>query len=57
MIGLDLSASANLAIVWIIDIKVPLHSDPNIGFDLSYYSIFNVNFVHFRIITFYIVSF
>ena len=31
MIGLDLSASTKLAVIWIIIPKVLLHSEPNIG--------------------------
>ena len=33
MIGLDLRGRANLGAVWIIDLKLLLLSEPNIGFD------------------------
>ena len=38
MIGLDLSAKAKLAFIWIIDTKVLLRSRPNLDNDLSYFS-------------------
>ena len=37
MIGLDFSASAKLAVIWIINPRVLLLSEPNIGFDRSYF--------------------
>ena len=44
MITLDLSASAKLAVIWIINPRVLLRSKPNIGFDVLF-SFFIVNFV------------
>ena len=52
MIGLDLCASANLAVIWIINSKLMLHSDPNIGFGLSCLSFFIVNFVYLELFIF-----
>ena len=46
MIGLGLSENAKLEFVWINNPKVLIHSDPNIRFDLSYFSFFIENFVH-----------
>ena len=36
--SLNLSAIAKLEVIWIINPKVPLHSVPNTGFDMSYFS-------------------
>ena len=49
MIGLDPNSSAYLAVIWTINSKVLPHSEPNIGFDLSYFSFFIVNFVHLEL--------
>ena len=47
MIGLDLRASAKLTILRIITPEVlQLHRESSVGFDLSYFSFFNENFVH-----------
>ena len=43
---MDLSACAKGAVIWIINPKVQLHSETDIGFDLSYFRYFIVNFVH-----------
>ena len=37
-IGLDLSAGAKLAVIWIVNPSVLLHSTPNLRFDLPYFS-------------------
>ena len=47
MIGLDPKVGANLAFIWMINPRVLLHSEPNIGFDLSYFS-FHCKFYTFR---------
>ena len=45
MIGVDLRASTKLAVIWIVIPKVLLYSESNIGFDLSYFICFILNFV------------
>ena len=58
MACLYLSASAKLAVIWIINLKVVLHSEPKIRFDFSYFRFFIVNFVHLELLlSFYIASF
>ena len=50
MTDLDLSACAKLAVIWITNPNVPLHSEPNTRFDLSYLSFFIANFVYYYLI-------
>ena len=58
MTCLYLSASAKLAVIWIINLKLVLHSESKIRFDLSYFRFFIVNFVHLELLlSFYIASF
>ena len=38
MDALGLSASAKLAVIRMINPRLPLHSKPNLGFDLFYFS-------------------
>ena len=59
MIDLDRSPIAKIAVAYIINLKVLLHGEPNnIGFDMSYFSNFVVNFeCILELIFFYIVSF
>ena len=52
MIGLGLIPSAKLAVIWIINPKVLLDSEPNIGFNLFYIRFFNVNFEHLELFFF-----
>ena len=52
MIGLDLCASANLAVIWIINSKLLLHSDPNMGFGLSCLRFFIANFLYLELFIF-----
>ena len=52
MIGLEVSVTGKLAVNWIINPKVPLHKEPNIGFDLSYLRFFIAKFVHLKLIFF-----
>ena len=47
-----LSASAKLAFIWIINTKVLICSGPCLGFDLSYFNFFFVNFVHLELFFF-----
>ena len=56
MIGLDLGAIENLAVIWIINPRAPLGSKPNLAFGPAYFS-FYCKFCTFRIILFYVVSF
>ena len=53
---MDLSASAKLAVISIINTRVPLRIRPNLGFDLTLLS-FYCKFCIFRILLFYIASF
>ena len=53
--GLDQRASAKLAVIWIINIRVALGIKPNLGFDLTYFSfLFHIRFALFL---FYITNF
>ena len=57
MIGLDISASAKLEVIWIITPRLLLHGEPNIRFGLSYFFFFCCKFCTFRVSLFYNVSF
>ena len=50
MTGLNRTASAKLAVIWIIDPKVLLHSEPNIALNLPYF--FMENFVQLELFFF-----
>ena len=52
MIGLDLSESAELEVIWTINPRVLLRSKPNLGFDMSHFNFFNVNFVRLELFLF-----
>ena len=46
--GLDQRASAKLAVIWIINTRVALGINPNLGFDLTYFSfLFYIRFALF----------